>query len=82
MTSEGSCDTEDWGNDAENSAFIQHIQIENTLILNYKISQNYSFFIKFYFFSCKCFMISCLYEMVGLCAWLKIKRAHPHVLVM
>ncbi len=37
MISEGSCDTEDWSNDAENSALIveinyilQYIQIENT----------------------------------------------------
>ncbi len=36
MISEGSCDTEDWSNDAENSALIteisyilQYIQIEN-----------------------------------------------------
>ncbi len=28
MISEGSCDTEDWSNDAENSA-LQYIQIEN-----------------------------------------------------
>ncbi len=37
MISEGSCDTEDWSNDAENSALItwinyilQYIQIENS----------------------------------------------------
>ncbi len=36
MISEGSCDTEDWSNDAENSAFItginyirKYIQLEN-----------------------------------------------------
>jgi len=36
MISEGSCDTEDWSNDAENSALttginkiLKHIQIEN-----------------------------------------------------
>ncbi len=37
MISEGSCDTEDWSNDAENSALhhrnkyiLKYIQIENT----------------------------------------------------
>ncbi len=37
MISEGSCDTEDWSNDAENTAFIteiyyilKYIQLENT----------------------------------------------------
>ncbi len=42
MISEGSCDTEDWSNDAENSALItginfilNHIQIK-TVILNCK----------------------------------------------
>ncbi len=50
MISEGSCDSEDWSNDAENSALItetnyilKYIKIE-TLILNCNISQNYSFF--------------------------------------
>ncbi len=39
MISEGSCDTEDWSNDAENSALItginyilQYIQIENSYL--------------------------------------------------
>ncbi len=54
MISEGSCDTEDWRNDAENSALItginyilKYIKIENLfkiIILNCNnISQNYSF---------------------------------------
>ncbi len=37
MISDGSCDTEDWSNDAENSAFrhrnnynLKHIKIENS----------------------------------------------------
>ncbi len=36
MISEGSCDTEDWSNDAENTAliteikYLQYIQIKNT----------------------------------------------------
>ncbi len=29
MISEGSCDTEDWSNDAENSAYIQYIYMYN-----------------------------------------------------
>ncbi len=40
MISEGSCDTEDWSNDAENSDLIiaihfilQYIQIENSFLL-------------------------------------------------
>jgi len=45
MISEGSCDTEDWSNDAENSALIIGINFEiyygyKTVILNYNnISQ-------------------------------------------
>ena len=41
MISEGSCDTEDWSNDAENSAFItgindilKYIQIQNSYFNN------------------------------------------------
>jgi len=37
MTSEGSCDTEDWSNDAENSALI-NILIENTVTLYFTMS--------------------------------------------
>ncbi len=51
MISEGSCDTEDWSNDAENAALyhrnkyiLKYIQIEN-VILNYNnISQFYCFY--------------------------------------
>ncbi len=48
MISEGSRDTEDWSNDAENSDFItnyilKYIQIEN-LIWNSNISQYYCIF--------------------------------------
>ncbi len=46
MISEGSCDTEDWSNDAENPA-LRHI---------WKYSQIYlilhSFYLKYYFFHC------------------------------
>ncbi len=48
MISEGSCDTEEWSNDAENSALIteinyilQHIHIENSPIKLQNISQYY-----------------------------------------
>ncbi len=54
MISEGSCDTEDWSNDAENSALItginyilKYITIDNSLkqsILNCNISQYYWFY--------------------------------------
>ncbi len=50
MISEGSCDTEDWSNDAENSALIRgtsyilkYIQTENILYYN-NISQCYCFY--------------------------------------
>jgi len=50
MISEGSCDTEDWSNDAENSALITginyvllYIQIENC-ILNCNIIFQYCFY--------------------------------------
>ncbi len=48
MISEGSC-TEDWSNDAENSAlqiiFFKYIKIDQNIILNCNnISQYYSFF--------------------------------------
>ncbi len=49
MISEGSCDTEDWSNDAENTALIteinyilKYIQIENSSMYN-NISQYYCF---------------------------------------
>ncbi len=52
MISEGSCDTEDWSNDAENSALItainnilKQISIENSFFLNCNnISQYYYFY--------------------------------------
>ncbi len=50
MISEGSCDTEDWSNDAENSAFITAINYilnifkYKTVILNCNISQNCCFY--------------------------------------
>ncbi len=45
MISEGSCDTEDWSNDAENSAFHQRNILQNTAILNcIIISQYYCFY--------------------------------------
>jgi len=47
MISVGSCDTEDWSNDAENSALITGINY----ILKY-IHQYYVFFVCVYF--CKC----------------------------
>ncbi len=44
MISEGSCDTEDWSNDAENSALITGINYILKYILNIKnISQYYCF---------------------------------------
>ncbi len=47
MISEGSCDTEDWSNDAENSAFYHrnklHFKIYLINILSNNISQYYSF---------------------------------------
>ncbi len=58
MISEGSCDTEDWSNDAENSALITeinyillYIQIKKTVLLNHSdISKYYSFYCSFFFF--------------------------------
>ncbi len=51
MISEGSCDTEDWSNDAENSALItginyilKYIQIENVFFLYYNNILQYSCF--------------------------------------
>ncbi len=47
MISEGSCDTEDWSNDAENSALITEINLKyiQIVILNSKnISQYYCFY--------------------------------------
>ncbi len=50
MISEGSCDTEDWSNDAENSAlhhrkktifYIKYIKIENIIVNCNNISQYY-----------------------------------------
>ncbi len=35
MISEGSCDTEDWSNDAENSACITGVNLEKKVILNW-----------------------------------------------
>ncbi len=50
MISEGSCDTEDWSNDAENSALLyrnkyilKHITIEAAILNCNNISQNYFF---------------------------------------
>ncbi len=58
MISDGSCDTEDWSNDAENSYLItgtnyilQYIHIENS----YFKLQNY-FTILLYFWSNKCIL--------------------------
>jgi len=56
MISEGSCDTEDWSNDAENTALITginyiltYIQIENVFIWNCSnISQYSCFYCIFY----------------------------------
>ncbi len=50
MISEGSCDTEDWTNDAENSALITGIHG----ILNYIQTENtyFKFFIIFHNFYC------------------------------
>ncbi len=53
MISEESCDTEDWSNDAENSALpseINHILkcIRRKVVLNYNISQMYYCFYYFY----------------------------------
>jgi len=51
MISEGSCDTEDWRNDAENSAQVTciHYRIySNCLLLNRKIN-TYIFYIMFYY---------------------------------
>ncbi len=54
MISEGSCDTEDWSNDAENTALItginyilKYIKIENFILNCNNISQNYYFFLYF-----------------------------------
>ncbi len=51
MISEGSCDTEDWSNDAENSALIteinyifQYIQIHNSYIKLVIIFSNFTVF--------------------------------------
>ncbi len=51
MISEGSCDTEDWSNDAENSALIteinyilKYIYIENSYSNSKNISQYYVFY--------------------------------------
>ncbi len=49
MISEGSCDTEYWSNDAENSALItaihlQYIQIENSFLICNNISHLYRFY--------------------------------------
>ncbi len=49
MISEGSCDTEDWSNDAENSALhyiLQYIHIENSY-LNWIIFHNITVFTVF-----------------------------------
>ncbi len=59
MISEGSCDSEDWSNDAENSAFIteinyilKHIQIEN---IYFKTKKYFTILvILLYFWSNKC----------------------------
>ncbi len=40
MFSEGSCDTEDWSNDAENSALITINYIFNIYILKYIQTEN------------------------------------------
>ncbi len=45
MISEGSCDTEDWSNDAENSALITGINY----ILQYTIIENSYFESQYYF---------------------------------
>ncbi len=52
MISEGSCDTEDWSNDAENSACItginyilKYITIESCLLNSNNISQFYCIFL-------------------------------------
>ncbi len=51
MISEGSCDTEDWSNDAKNSALItginyilQYIQIEDSILNCKNVSQYYWFY--------------------------------------
>ncbi len=51
MISEGSCDTEDWSNDAENQlwsqesiTFLKYIKIENSLLNCNNISQYYCFY--------------------------------------
>ncbi len=54
MISEGSCDTEDWSNDAENSLIkqrnyiLKYIKIENCILNCNNISQNNSFFLYFW----------------------------------
>ncbi len=56
MISEGSCDTKDWSNDAENSALITGIYFFNIYIFKQKIvilncnhiSQYYCFYCMFY----------------------------------
>ncbi len=45
MISEGSCDTEDWSNDTENSALITSINY----ILKYITIENYYFKLQLYF---------------------------------
>ena len=59
MISEGSCDTEDWSNDAENSALItginyslKYIQIENSYFKKEKYFKIFLFLL--YFGSNKC----------------------------
>ena len=44
MISEGSCDTEDWSNDAENSALITGYKIYLDILNCNNILQYYSFF--------------------------------------
>ncbi len=51
MISEGSCDSEDWRNNAENSALVtainyilKYIQIENIYFKLYTISQYYCYY--------------------------------------
>ncbi len=44
MISKGSCDTEDWSNDAENSVLhIEYIKIENSYFNLQYIWQNYAY---------------------------------------
>ncbi len=52
MISEGSCDTEDWSNDAENSALITGINYILKYIQIEKVHLNCNNISQYYWFSC------------------------------